>query len=375
MKFSDVIGNEGAIERLRRMVDTNTLPHALLLYGDAGTPKLALAQALAQYIHCTNRQNGEPCGHCPACVQHQSYNHADTFFSYPVVPPVGKTSKEVNSDDYFEEWKQFLNEGPVEDYQRWVGYMKKENAQPLIYAAESDLIIKEMSMAAYSSTFKVLIMWLPEKMNETCANKLLKIIEEPYDDCVFILVSDNDKSLLPTILSRTQRVKLNKPTTQQIADYLVEKYSIDMQDAVAVAAPADGNVAQAESNLNNDSEAKQFFEDFVRLMRLAWTHNLTNLRQWSQDIADYKREKTHRFLDYCCRMVRENFICNLHKPELNYETREEAAFSTKFAPFINERNVEQMMAELNRAMHDIAANGNARIVLFDMAIRVSILIR
>lgn len=375
MKFSDVIGNEGAIARIRRMVDDNRVPHALLLHGDPGTPKLALAQAAAQYIHCTNRQQGEPCGKCPSCLQHQSYNHADTFFSYPVVAPAGKTTKDVTSEDFFTEWKQFLAESPVEDFQRWVSYLKKDNAQPLIYAAESDLIVKQMSFAAYTSAYKVLIMWLPEKMNETCANKLLKIIEEPYPDCIFILVSNDAKSILPTILSRTQRIKMNKPTTEQIARYLAAKHGIDMQDALAMAAPADGDVAQAEHNLSSDSETKQFFADFVKLMRTAWLHDLKGLKAWSDAIADYKREKCHRFLDYCCRMVRENFIYNLHHPELNYLTRDEAQFSTKFAPFINEANVERITAEFNRALHDIAANGNARIVLFDMCIRISILIR
>ena len=375
MKFSDVIGNEGAISRIRRMVDDNQMPHALLLYGDPGTPKLALAQATAQYIHCTNRQGGEPSGRCPACLQHQSYNHADTFFSYPVVALAGKTTKEVTSDDYFEEWKKFLSESTIEDYQRWVTLLKKDNAQPLIYAAESDLIVRQMSYAAYTSSYKVLIMWLPEKMNETCANKLLKIIEEPYPDCIFILVSNDAKGILPTILSRTQRIKLAKPTTGQIAQYLVDKHGIDEQDALAMAAPADGDVVQAERNLKADSETKQFFADFVQLMRTAWLHDLRGLKAWSESIADYKREKCHRFLDYCCRMVRENFIYNLHHPELNYETRDEAQFSTKFAPFINERNVEQMTDQFNLALHDIAANGNARIVLFDMAIRISILIR
>ncbi len=371
MKFSNVIGNSRAIDRIRQMVDEDKFPHALLIYGAAGIPKLALAQATAQYIHCTNRHNGEPCGECPSCIQHQSFNHADTFFSFPIV----KKNEQPTSNDFIEEWRDFLREDHVEDYQKWVSKLNKENAQPIIYQSESDKIIREMSFAAYTAKYKVLIMWLPEKMHESCANKLLKMIEEPASDCIFILVSDDAKAILPTIYSRTQRLELKKPSTQQIAEYVAEKYQVAMQEAMAVAAPADGSLVQAERNMQRDSETKKFHEDFVQLMRLSYMRDLKSLKAWSEKIADYKREKTRRFLQYCSRMVRENFIYNLHMPELNYETHEEQQFSTRFAPFINEENVERMLNEFSRAEKDIRMNGNAKIVLFDLAVKNTILIK
>lgn len=371
MKFSDILGNHQAIERIKNMIDNERVPHALLIHGDAGIPKLALARAAAQYIHCTHRHDGEPCGQCPSCLQHQSFNHADTFFSFPVV----KKSENPTSDDFIEEWKDFLNENVVEDYQRWLQLLNKENAQPLIYQSESEKIIRQMSFAAYTSKYKVLILWLPEKMNEACANKLLKMIEEPAADCIFILVSNDAQAILPTIYSRTQRIELKKPSTENIAQYIAQHYHVDMQDAMAVAAPADGNVIQALHNMQLDSETKRFHEDFVKLMRLSYMRDLKSLKAWSEKIADYKREKTRRFLSYCTRMVRENFIFNLHNPALNYETKEEQLFSSKFAPFINEGNVENMLAEFNRAEKDIKMNGNAKIILFDMAITTTILIK
>ncbi len=375
MKFSDVIGNAEAIDRIRRMVDEDRFPHALLLHGPAGVPKLALAQATAQYIHCTSRTpDGEPCGQCPSCLQHQSFNHADTFFSYPVVKK-DSNDKGPTSDEWLEAWKKFLTDDTVEDYQKWVSLLGKDNAQPIIYQSESDKIIREMNFAAYTSRYKVLIMWLPEKMNEACANKLLKMIEEPAPDCIFLLVSDDAQSILPTIYSRCQRIELKKPSTQEIASYIATKYQVDYQDAMAVAAPADGNVVQAERNMQLDSETKQFHADFVKLMRLAYMRDLKSLKAWSEHIADYKREKTRRFLGYCARMVRENFIYNLHNPELNYETREEQQFSTRFAPYINEGNVERMFGEFGQAEKDIRMNGNAKIVLFDLAIKITILIK
>ena len=372
MKFSDLIGNERAIGQLRRMIDSDTLPHALLLHGEPGIPKLAMARAAAQYLHCVNRHDGEPCGECPACLQHQSLNHADTFFSYPIV----KKGDNPVSTDFAAEWRDFLGANPlVEDYEAWLALLGNANAQPMIYQSESDYIVRKMNFAAFSAKYKVLIMWLPEKMNEACANKLLKLIEEPSDDTIFLLVSDNANAILPTIFSRTQRLELTKPPVAKIAQYLVDRFSITMQDAIALAAPADGNVLQAVHNMSLDSETKVFHEKFVQLMRLAYMRDLTALKQWSEEIADYKREKSRRFLAYASRMLRENFIYNLHIPELNYQTQDEAQFSTRFAPFINADNVEQLLDLFARASTDIQGNGNAKIILFDTAIRVTILIK
>ena len=367
MKFSDVIGNSGAVKRLRRMIDTDQMPHALLLHGPAGVPKLGLARAAAQYIHCTNRTNGDSCGTCPSCLQHQSFNHADMFFSFPIV----NLKKDPVCEDFIEQWKQFLTESPIEDYQKWLGLLNKENAQPIIYASEGNKIIRDMSLASYSSRFKVLVMWLPEKMNAECANKLLKLIEEPSDDTLFIFVSDDAKSILPTIYSRTQRIELRKPSTSEVADYLQQNYALDPQDALALAAPADGDIIQAEHNMELDSESKQFHEQFITLMRMAYVRNLKELKAWSENVSAFKREKARRFMQYCARQVRENFIFNLHHPELNYLTRNEEAFSTKFAPFINENNAENLLEQFTRADSDIRANGNAKIILFDLAINVT----
>ncbi|MBQ2483806.1 MAG: DNA polymerase III subunit delta, partial [Muribaculaceae bacterium] len=193
--------------------------------------------------------------------------------------------------------------------------------------------------------------------------------------CKFILVSDNSSEILPTIFSRTQRLELKRPSAQVIADYLMRTYGLNAQDAMAIAGPADGNVTLAEQTLDSDSENKEFHQRFVELMRLAYMRDLTKLKTWSERIADYKREKSRRFLNYAARQVRENFIYNLHQPALNYLTREEEAFSTRFAPYINTANVERMFAEFNRAETDIAGNVNARIVLFDLAVRITILIK
>ena len=371
MKFSDIIGNNSAKERIRQMIDSDKFPHALLIHGLPGIPKLSLARAAAQYLQCTNRIDGEPCGTCPSCLQHQSFNHADTYYSYPIV----KIGENPTSNDFINEWKQFLNENEVEDFQKWTKYLSKENAQPIIYQSESDRIIRELSLAAYTSKYKVLIMWLPEKMHESCANKLLKLIEEPSDDTKFILVSDDEKSILKTIFSRTQRIELKRPSTADITSYICRRFNADPESARLAAVAADGDIAQAERNMELDSETKQFHQDFMQLMRMAYIRNLKELKVWSEHIADYKREKARRFLNYASRMVRENFIYTLHHPELNYQTAEEKTFSIKFAPYINEYNVEKLINEFDTAEKDIKMNGNIKLVLFDMAIKITILIK
>ena len=218
-------------------------------------------------------------------------------------------------------------------------------------------------------------MWLPEKMHESCANKLLKLIEEPSDDTKFILVSDDEKSILKTIFSRTQRIELKRPSTADITSYICRRFNADPESARLAAVAADGDIARAERNMELDSETKQFHQDFMQLMRMAYIRNLKELKVWSEHIADYKREKARRFLNYASRMVRENFIYNLHHPELNYQTAEEKTFSIKFAPYINEDNVEKLINEFDTAEKDIKMNGNIKLVLFDMAIKITILIK
>lgn len=373
MKFSDIPAHESAKERLRKSVDSGKIPHALLIEGPSGIGKFALARAFAQYIHCENRQDGDSCGRCPSCLQHESFNHIDTHFVFPVVKKA--KPKKTFSDDYIDEWRDFLNENQYMDFERWLVALDNINAQPQIYVDESEELIRKLNFTSHKAQYKVVLVWLPERMNDECANKLLKLIEEPYNDTLFVFVSNNSKEILPTIYSRTQRIELKRLPDEVIARHLADNYSMEIQDAMAVAHIADGSMIAAEKGIKLTKENSRFLDLFIRLMRLAYQRKVKDLKQWSNDVATLGREQEVQFLNYCQRLIRENFIYNLNVGELNYLNREEAKFSANFARFITERNVIKLIDVLNKAQTDIAGNGNAKIVLFDMSIKVILLLK
>ncbi|MDE7408128.1 MAG: AAA family ATPase, partial [Muribaculaceae bacterium] len=204
MKFNDIPGHEEVKSRLRHMVDVGRIPHALLLQGPSGIGKMAIARAFAQYVHCTDRRDGEPCGVCASCRQHQSFNHIDTHFVFPIVKR--KSGSPAICDDFLPEWREYLTASPWMDYEKWIAALDKANAQPVIYVDESVSLLRKLQYTARTAAFKIVIIWLPEKMNAECANKLLKMVEEPFEDTLLVFVSNRPQEILPTIYSRLQRV-------------------------------------------------------------------------------------------------------------------------------------------------------------------------
>lgn len=354
------------------MVNSDKIPHALLFDGPAGSGKFALARALAQYIHCQNRTpSGDSCGKCPACQQHQTFNHIDTIFSFPVV----KRGSVTISDDYAEEFRHLLSDSPYMDFETWLELLQNENAQPQIYVDEANELNRKLSFTAHSSKYKIVLMWLPERLHPTAANKLLKLMEEPFSDTIFLLVTNNSRLILPTIYSRTQRIIVKRYSEEELANALMQKYGLGAEDATQISRLAEGNMNTA-LNLISVSKDKDIYLDlFITLMRKAYQRDVAALKKWAADVADLKREGEIKFLDYCAHMMRENFILNIHVPELNTLTKEEAQFSQRFSPFINERNVLKLFRCVNDARADIAGNANAKLVNFDLAIKTILLLK
>ncbi len=374
MKFSDIPGHEDVKNHLRALVDNDRIPHALLLEGPSGSAKFALARAFANYIHCTDRTpEGDSCGKCPACLQHAKFNHIDTFYSYPVLKK--KSGQVTISDDYAPEWRQYLHDSPFMDFDYWLSLLGNTNGQPVIYVDEAAELLRRLNLTARQSKYKIVLLWLPERLQEAAANKLLKLIEEPHSDTLFIMSSDNPRSILPTIYSRTQRISVRRYSDDEISNTLVLKYAVSPDAALSIATLAEGNMSAALRLMDSGKRNQKFLDLFMQLMRLAWLRKVGDLRKWSDEIADLGREGAIRFYDYCSHMVRENFILNIGDWRLNALSKEEMEFSSRFSPFINVVNVETISATLDSARNDMLLNGNAKIIAFDLAVKMILLIK
>ena len=381
MRFCEIIGQDDVKRQLCQSVQDGRIAHAQLFTGLSGVGKLGLALAYAQYIACPNRTNEDSCGVCPSCLQYQKLQHPDLHFAFPIV----KGDDGDVCDDFVEKFRNLILENRYFDLEDWYRAMGVETKQGMIYEKESSEILRKLSLKSFGDGYKVMVIWQPEKMNVTCANKLLKLLEEPPTKTLFLLVSEHPELLLSTILSRVQEVRVPRLSEETIASGLCGEYAwLDGDDAKAIAHMANGSYLTALKTMNESEDNQGYFDDFVALMRNAWLVGqkkdysaLLKLRQWSNDMADSKvgREKQKAFLQYAQRQIRENYIYNFACPEMNYQTEKERQFSTRFAPFIHEGNVEKMMDELGKAEQQIGQNGNAKIIFFDLCLQMIVLVK
>lgn len=371
MKFSDIAGHNTVISSLRTIADSSKIPHAILLSGISGIGKMRVARAFAQYVHCRHHVNGDSCGTCPACLQHQKFNNPDLHFIYPIAK---KDGAQV-STDCIDQWKEMLEHYSYMPPEKWNELLNAGNSQPAIFVTESEDVIAKASLSAYQENYKIFLLWLPEKLRPEAANKLLKIIEEPFEDTIFILVSNDDSKILPTIYSRVQRFNLKPLSQAEISRHLETAYGIDGNMSRAASKIAEGSIAKAEELACHPDEILEFSSLFKEIMRMGYSLSAGRLKQISETCAAMGREKLIRFLSYSGRMIRENFIYNMRMPQISLLTPEEEEFSQRFSPFIHEGNVEGLAREISRASADIERNANAKIVMFDLMLLLSQWIR
>ena len=371
--FKDIIGQKEVVEQLRRCVDENRLAHALLITGPQGNGKLAIAIALANYMLCNSR-GSDVCGSCPSCVKLDKFIHSDLHFVFPVKKKKGSDTPPI-SDDYITEWRELLAKGAYFSYDDWLQKLDVENQQPMIYERESNEILHKLSMQSREGGWKIVIIWLPEKMKEACSNKLLKIIEEPPKDTLFLLVSEEPDKIIPTIQSRTQCVVVPRIMHTDMEDALQARYGLTFEDAKLIAQQSAGNWEKAEELLSLSDEKAQYLDLFMQLMRVAYARNIRDMKAWSEQVAALGRERQKRLLDYCQRMIRENFIMNFRHDEMVYMSQAEHNFSVRFSPYVNENNIFGIMEELSEAQRHIEQNVNAKMVFFDMSLRMIVWIK
>ena len=387
MYFSDVIGQEKSRRRLLQMVAENRVPHALMLCGPEGCGKMALALAFASFLlgDIGPEEDADPelkkfvsgfdqRKRINAHSMLAKWEHPDLHFSFPVVKLPGQSAEyPTTSADYMQKWIDFLADGPYIEHDRWSEVLN-ENKIAVIYEAESDRLQHELMLKSNQGGYKISLIWQPECMNATCANKLLKLLEEPPSKTVFLLVSEDPGQLLETIRSRVQRIDIPRLETKDIENALQQQRSLEPDMAHRVARLANGSWTRALESLDASNEEKTFLDLFIVLMRQAYMRNAKELKKWSLTVSNFDREKQVRMLNYFLRMVRENFIYNFHNPELNYMTQEEENFSKNFARFINEANVIEMSEAIQKATDDIARNGNAKMVFFCLSLQIIVLI-
>ncbi|MDE6295341.1 MAG: DNA polymerase III subunit delta [Muribaculaceae bacterium] len=372
MQFRDIIGHKDTIDTLRNIVDNDCIPHAILLSGISGIGKMNVARAFIQYINCQNRHDGDSCGICPSCRRIEQFSEPDIHYSYPIYKK--QSAKPALSEDFFDSWCRMLNEYPYMPEPEWQRLIEAGNKQLSIYVDESDHLSELASLSSYSAKYKIFVIWQPEKLNLSAANKLLKLIEEPYNETIFVAVSNNPDAILPTILSRMRRIELKRPDDTTVINALVD-YGEEPQRAKEIAGIAAGNLQKAFDLASLKDETVEFGETFRNVMRMAYACKVSNLRTLADRFNDMGRDKAIRLLTYFADMIRENFIANLRMPILNNMNKDEEAFSQKFAPFIHENNVEGLLTEVDNASRDIARNANAKLVWFDFLLRLMSLLR
>ncbi|MBR5688438.1 MAG: DNA polymerase III subunit delta [Prevotella sp.] len=370
MRFSEVIGQEEVKARLRQMVADNRVPHAMLFCGPYGCGKMATALAFASYLLCkTHDSDDDCCNECRQCAMVRRWEHPDLHFTYPTIKQKGMPADyKPISDDFNREWKRLLSGGPYFTLQQWMELLPVENQQSIITVAESDELSRKLSIKSSQGGYKVSLIWLPEKMNAQAANKLLKLLEEPPSQTVFIMVSEHPEQLLDTIISRTQRIDFRRISEDDIYQALVNQRGIDEDAARRIARISAGDWMKALEELDAGNENRLFLDMFIMLMRLAYMRNVKELKKWSENVAAFGREKQIRMLTYFMRLIRENFMYNFHQKELNYMTADEENFARNFARFIHEGNVIELTDKLQLAIRDIGQNAAARIVFFDLAL-------
>ncbi len=368
MYFGDVIGLNNIKEHLISSVQRGNIPHARIFQGPDGVGKLLLAIAYARYLMCSNRGEDDSCGVCPSCQKIDKLAHPDLHFVFPVI-------KSKTSDEYLSQWREFLMNNRYFGITDWLEFINAENAQGLIYSKESEEIVRKLNLKVYEAPYKVMIVWLPEKMHEACANKLLKMIEEPPAGTIFLLVTEDAENVITTIRSRCQPLLVSALSNTDISDALCQNYGLDESTASSIAHIASGSYTKAIKSIQNNDENNYNFDLFKKMMRAAVVKNIRDIKSIASELGSIGREKQKSYLINSLRLFREYFISNLNVPDMVYLNNNEEEFGVKFAPFINETNIESFDNEFQTAYQQIEQNGNARIIFLDLCLKCTMLLK
>lgn len=368
MYFRDIIGQDQVKRHLIDSAQQGIVPHARVFHGPEGVGKLPLAIAYARYLNCTQRGSNDACGKCPSCHKYDKLAHPDLHFVFPVV-------KSKVSDEYLPQWREMLAQKPYFNVGEWLQFIDAQNAQGLIYEKESGEIIRKLNLKVYEALYKVMIVWLPEKMHLSCANKLLKMIEEPPAQTVFLLVAEDTENVLQTIWSRCQPLHVKGIQEEEMEAALQQHVNVTAEQASSISRIAGGSYTKAMELLQSSNENRYFFDLFVQMTRASFSRNIKNIKKVANELAGLGRERQKSYLLYAMRLFREYFVTNLNQPQLVYLNKEEIQFGERFAPFVNEKNIEGLFQEFSLAHRQVEQNGNAKIIFLDLCLKVTLFLR
>ncbi len=369
MRFGDIPGQQPIKDRLRKTVHDNRVSHAQLFFGQGGSGKLAMALAYAQYINCSNRTEEDSCGICPSCLQYSKQAHPDLHFLYPIA-----STKEFDKDPvstmFLGHWRKMIaKHNGFFTLNEWYEQIGMENKQGLINTADCNDLVRKLSYTSYESEYKIMIIWMVEKIHHQGANKILKILEEPPDKTLFILITEQQELILPTILSRTQLVKFPRYTNDDLKAGLMQITGCNAEQAKNATGLAEGNLTEAIRIVGEGDTENELFIIFRNWMRLCYRDDIVGIQRIADELKDNGREFTKRFFQYALKVCRYCTFNNFKLPNLISAEGEEEEFITKFSPFINPSNVEFFIKEFNEAIYHTERNAHISLMIMDISLK------
>lgn len=365
MQFKAIVGQDYLKSEFVKTIRSDKISHAQLFLGNYGFGGLPMALSFSQFLFCENKQENDSCGVCPSCIKVDDLQHPDLHFSFPTVLSISKTSSGL-----MKEWREKVKQNPYFDVSQWTDFIDPKGRKPAIGTDESLEIIKKLSLKSYEGGMKVMIIWGASEMNTAAANKLLKIIEEPPKNTLFILISQSDEYMLQTILSRTQLVKLPRIDRDILSKHLQANYQLNSSNSDSIAARSEGDLIKSVDFASEASADNQDREWFIELMRVCYKKDVLQMLRWADNMGGQSREKQKAFIKYALHMFRQSLLKNYTEDVLVRVSDEEAAFLNNFSKFITGKNALDFMTTFNDGHYYIERNANAKILFTTICFNV-----
>ena len=369
MLFKDILGEKKVKTQLISSVQNNRISHAQLFIGPEGNNKLALALAYAQYINCEQKLDEDSCGLCSSCIKYKTFSHPDLLLVFPVIK--SSNYKQPISQQFASQWKELVTENIYLNLGDWISFFDADNKsgqQGAIYIHEAEYLQRKVALKNYEAKYRVILIWMPEKMNTATANKLLKLLEEPPKGTIFLMVAEKVDQLLPTILSRLQMIKTTKIDEKIGAAFLQEKHQITIEKAMQLLNLTGGSMGKTIKIITKE-DSLNYLQEFGAWMRMCYKIDIQEMIYWTDAIAQRGRNHQKILLSYAIRMIRECLLYNFANKNLLRINENEEVFMKNFASFIHEENSIEIIEKLEESIRNINRNANAKIIFFELSLQ------